>query len=343
MSSSKAPPGKANAKKAPPIPLAQELHVDVDLRRLHEACNQVGDEIIPFMKRVKAELTRVKDGDQDGVPMVNFFVSDRISYHDARMLFTVILPPYPFLRVIQLHHCGLDDDSMLFLVEFVNSYRPTPDRNPFGIQVLEIPGSKITARGAGYLGKLVSENNSIERLVLDFTPLGDDGAVALCDGFRWNSTLRYFSMQHCGVTAIGAAAVASRVIKGSNVRQLSLRGNRLEGAGVIEIGRALTVGTAIEELDIADTGFGYYTEAVEVLCEGITNNTSLSVVNLDLNTLIPLGPPSLLAAIKSNRRIVSMPVSERMDGQLYNEILDVLAQNKKEADKERKRKARAKK
>lgn len=343
MSKKAPPPGQGKGKgsaKPPPIPVARELEVDVDLRRLLESSNLAGDGISNFMKRAKSELLRVKEGEQEDIPQFVLFVSDKISYNEARALFTIVLPPYPYLRVVQLHHCGLDDDSMLFLVEFVRSYKPTPDRNPFGIRILEIPGSKITARGAGYIGKMMSENSTIERLVIDFTPLGDDGAKALCEGLRWNGTLLHLSMQYCGITAGSADIIASRVIKGSNVRHLSLRGNLLEGPGVKELGSALSVGTKIEELDLADTGFGFFGDAIEVLCEGIESNSSLSVINLDLNTLVPLGPVSLLAAIKKNRRIVSMPISERMEAAIYNEILDVLAQNKKEADKERKRKAK---
>lgn len=341
MSKVKQPPGKQKVKQ-PVISVAQELHVDVDLRRLYEACNQIGDEIAPFMKRIKAELLRVKEGEQEGVPQVPLFISERISYDDARTLFSSILTVYPFLRVIQLHHCGLDDDSMLFLVEYIKSYRPTPDRNPFGIQVLEIPGSKITSRGAGYVGKLMSENSTIERLVVDFTYFGDEGAQALCEGLRWNGSLKYFSMQHCNITGTGMNVVASRVIKGSNVKYLSLRGNPLGEEGIVEIGRALAIGTQIEELDLADTSFGSSVEAIQVLGEGMEASTSLRMINLDLNSLAPTGPSTFLAVIQKNRRIYVMPISERTDPKIYGEILDVLALNKKEADRERKKKSKGK-
>lgn len=341
MSAKKLPPGKQKSKQQPTITLAQELHVDVDLRHLHEACSQVGGpELVPFMKRVKAELMRVKEGDQEGVPQVNLFVSDSISFPRVQRLFTTILGPYPFLRAIELHHCGLDDDSILCLTGFIKSYSPSPDRNPFGIQILEIPGSKITTRGAGYLGKLLGDNSTIERFVIDFTPLSDDGVKALCDHLRWNGTLKHLSMQYCGITAVGAALIASRAIKGSNIRHLSLRGNKLEGDGVTEIGRALAVGTRIEELDLADTGFGHYIDAIEVLCDGIEKCISLSSINLDLNTLTRNAPSSLLNAMTKNKHIVAMPISERVDAESYNQILDVLAQNKREMDKERKKRDR---
>lgn len=339
MSGSKAVSGKQVTKAPQTISVAQELHVDVDLRHLYEACSQSGGvELVPFMKRVKAELLRVKEGDQEGVPQVNLFVCECFPFSRAQRLFGSILRPYPFLRAIELHHCGLDDDCMLCLTEFIKTYKPTLDRNPFGIQVLEIPGSKITTRGASYLGKMLGDNSTIERLVIDFTPLEDDGVSALCESLRWNGTLKHLSMQYCEISAVGASLIASRVIKSSNVRHLSLRGNKLGANGVIEIGHALMVGLKIEEIDLADTSFGQHVDAVEVLCEGIEKSPSLTSVNLDLNTLTRNAPNSLLIAITKNKRIVSMPVSERINVETYNEILDVLAQNKKEMDKGRKKK-----
>lgn len=338
MSAKKLPPGKQKAKQQQAITVAQELHVDVDLRHLHEACTQAGGpELLPFMKRVKAELMRVKEGEQEGVPQVNLLVFDPISYPRVQRLFSTILAPYPFLRAIEFHHCGLDDDSILCLTEFIKSYSPSPDRNPFGIQILEIPGSKITTRGASYLGKLLGDNSTIERFVMDFTPLTDDGVSALCEHLCWNGSLQHLSLQYCGIGAVGADIIASRAIKGSNIRCLLLRGNKLEGEGVIEIGRALTVGTRIEELDLADTSFGHYVDAVEALADGIEKSSSLSCINLDLNTLTQNAPSSLLVSITKNKHIVRMPISERVDAEMYNKILDVLTQNKKEMDKERKK------
>ncbi|CCW64621.1 unnamed protein product [Phytomonas sp. EM1] len=325
---------KVGAKKEPAkdhqISIAQELHVDVDLRRLHESCAQLSEEIIPFMKRVKIELIRTKEGEMKDVPQVPLFIYEKLPLHDSKLLFSVVLPPYPYLRVIQLHHCELADDGVLSLVEFLKAYKPSTEKNPFGIECLELPGCNIGPRGASYLASVFCENFTIKRLMLDFNPIGDKGIEALCNGLRWNTKLTDLSLQYCEISYSGAPFIAASVIECSNVKILSLRGNySLQDSGVLYLARALNVGLRLEELDLADVGFGSSAETIDALCEGIENSASLISVNLDLNTLIPSGPQSLLIAITNNKRIVKLVVSERVDPDVYKEILDALSVNNK--------------
>lgn len=342
MSQAKQPPAKTDAKKAPPpILLAQELHVDTDLRRLHDACGQLSDFIVPFARRIRSELTRVRDGDQEGIPRVDLFIYSAIPYEEMKLMCSVVLPAYPYLREVRLHHCSIGDDGVLVLAEFIKLYKPTPDRNPFGIEVLELPGCGIGPRGGSYLGTLLSSNATITRLVLDFnTDLGDKGVEELCAGLRWNSVLEVLSLQYCGLTLLGAPAVSGSVIKGSNVKDLSLRGNHIMDAGIVDIGRALGVGTNLEQLDLADTCFGARPETVEVLCEGMETSTSLKGVNLDHNTLAPASAQAILSAIRKNSNIASLVISDRVDPVVYKEILDVMVDNyrKSNAGKKKKKK-----
>lgn len=337
MSKKPAPKGGAKPKVAP-ITVAQELHVDTDLRRLVEACGQLGEAFTPFMKRVRGELSRVKEGEQEGVPQVPLFVHEKVSYDDAKRLFETVLPPYPYLRVLQFHHSELGDDSVLALTGFLRSYKPAPELNPFAVETLELPGCAIGSRGAGYLGRVLSENRTITQLVLDFNPLGDAGAKAIADGLRWNGTLSHLSMQYCDIGAAGAGSVATGVVKGSNVTALSLRGNPLGAEGVKSIGQALGVGMRLSTLDLADTDFGASSEAVEVLCEGLETSSSLTTVNIDLNTLVPTAPQAVLTALRKNPSLVDVVVSERMDDEAYRELLDIVSDRRAKAAGGKKRK-----
>ncbi|CCW66739.1 unnamed protein product [Phytomonas sp. Hart1] len=319
------------------VSIAQELHVDVDLRRLHESCSQLSEEIIPFMKRVKIELIRTKEGEMRDIPQVPLFIYEKIPLHDSKLLFSVVLPPYPYLRVIQLHHCEIMDDGVLSLAEFLRTYKPSKEKNPFGIECLELPGCNIGPRGASYLSSVFCENTTIKRLKLDFNPIGDGGIEALCNGFRWNTKLVDLSLQYCEISHSGAPFIAASVIECSNVKRLSLRGNHsLQDSGVLYLARGLNVGLQLEELDLADVGFGASAETIDALCEGIENSASLISVNLDLNTLTPSGPQSLLTAISGNERILKLVVSERTDPDVFKKILDVLSANNKGMKKKEK-------
>ncbi|RNF06753.1 uncharacterized protein Tco025E_07493 [Trypanosoma conorhini] len=338
---SKNPPAQKEKLKAVVISTAQELNVDVDLRRLHEACSSLGDYIAPFMKRVRLELQRVKDGEQADVPVVPLFIHGAIPYGEIKTLFLDVLSTYPFLRVIQLHRCAVGDDGILTIVEFIRSYRPSPDRNPFGIQCLEVPECLIGPAGAKHIAKLLSESDTITRCMLDFNPLGDAGAQAIANAVRWNGTLEDLSLQYCGVGASGAEALAEGVLRCSNVRVFSLRGNPIGPEGMKRIGAALGIGGRIEAIDVAGTGFGGSYQAVEAFCQGAESSVSLTAVDMDYNVLVPEAAALIASVVSRNKRLVQFRVNERMDAQQFLMIQNALEQNGKGAKKKKKRRSKA--
>ncbi|KAK7197350.1 Leucine Rich repeat [Novymonas esmeraldas] len=335
-----AKPGKKEAKAAAPvITVAQDLHVDADLRRLQEACAALGDPLAPFAKRLKGELTRVKDGDQEGVPQVPLFVRGELPLGDLKTLCTAALRPYPFLRVVQLHHALLGDDGILILCEFLREYKPLPDRNPFGIQRLELPGCAISPRGCRYLGGYLRSNATVTRLVLDFNPLEDAGVQELCTGLQWNSCVTSLSLQYCGISATGASHIASRIVKESNVSALSLRGNPLSDKGVEEVAKAVCVSSKLEEVDLADTAFTGDADAVLALCEAIEGSTALRIVDVALCTLTPSASECLLRALQASKHVTALRVSERTDPTVYQQVVDISATRSQAGKKKGKKKA----
>ncbi|RNF10869.1 hypothetical protein TraAM80_01253 [Trypanosoma rangeli] len=330
-------PSQKGKFKAVVISVAQELNVDVDLRRLHEACSSLGDYIAPFMKRVRLELQRVKDGEQADVPMVPLFIHSPIPYGEIKILFLDVLSSYPFLRIIQLHRCAVGDDGILTIVEFIRSYKPSPDRNPFGIQCFEVPECLIGHAGAKHIAKLLSENETITRCVLDFNPLGDAGARAIANAVRWNGTLEDLSLQYCGIGSSGAEALAEGVLRCSNVRVFSLRGNSIGPEGIKPIGMALSIGGRIDAIDVAGTSFGGSYQAVEAFCQGVESSVSLTAVDMDYNLLVPEAASLIASVISRNKRLVQFCVNERMEAQQFLMIQNALEQNGKGTKRKKKR------
>ncbi|EKF30618.1 hypothetical protein MOQ_005569 [Trypanosoma cruzi marinkellei] len=316
---------------------AQVLNVDVDLRRLHEACGSLGEYILPFMKRLKLELQRVKDGEQTDVPTVPLFIHGEIPYTEIKQLFLDVLSTYPFLRVMQLHHCAIGDEGILTIVDFIRSYRPSPDRNPFGIQCLELLECLIGPTGAKYIAKLLSENETLTRFLLDFNPLGDAGAEAIGKAMLWNGTLEDLSLQYCNIGASGANALAEGVLRCSNVRVFSLRGNPIGPEGIKAIGAALSIGNRINSLDIAGTGFGGSYPAVEAFCQGAESSPSLTSVDMDYNLLAPEAGSLIASLISKNKRLVQFRVNERMEASEFLTIQNTLEQNMRNAKKKKKK------
>lgn len=341
MATKKAAAQSKATAAAPMITVAQELHVDTDLRRLLEACSAFGEQFAPFAKRVKAELARVKEGEQTGVPQIPLFVRGEVTPGELKALCNDALRPYPYLRVIQLHHCRIGDDGVLTLCEFLQRYEPLPDHNPFGIQRLELPGCDIGPRGCRRLGTFLSNNATVEGLVLDFNPLQDAGVQELCNGLRWNSSVTSLSLQYCDIGPLGADHLASHVVKEANVSTLSLRGNHVGDPGLDEISKAICVTSKIADLDLADTGCGGDTAAVLSLCEAIESTSTLRVVDVDMNTFSLSATESLLRSFQASKSVKTLRIGERTDAAVYKQIVDLSASRSSTGKGKKKRKKKS--
>jgi len=331
--------GKGEKEKKAKANLAQEFHVDADLRKLYELSTKVKfniDAAAPFLKKVKNEAQLIKDGEQTDLPQIPLFLTEPIDYAGCKAL-VGILDSYPWLRQIQLYHCRIGNDGAMVLAEFIKTYKPPSDRNPFSIELLELPECDIGPQGAQCLGRAMTQNESIRVLNLDFNPLGDEGAAHLGDGLRWNSTLETLSLRYCDITSVGAECVAKFIIRSSSVKNLSLRGNPLGPVGMPHIARALAKNAYLTRIDLADTGFGIDLDAIESLRDGIESNDSLEAVDLNLNSLVPAGLQLLIDVLRTKPKLCEFHIYERISEVVFKDVLDTVAANIKLMKKKKKK------
>lgn len=327
------------------VNLALERRADLDLKLFNENCNKILaklgpnalDTVSAFTKRARAELIAIRDEKQLDPPAFPLFVIEPMPYESVRGFFGA-LEAYPWLRVVSLHNAQIGDDGAMVIAEFLQGYQPTPDRNPFGIEVLELPMCRITPKGAAYLGNVLAQNETVKTLQLDFNPLGDAGAAALGDGIKWNASLQKVSLQYCDIGPQGGEAVSKFFVRSSSVSDLSLRGNPLGPSGVTAIGRSLAKNAYLTKLDLADTCFGIDIEAVEALRDGIEGNETLESIDIDMNSIVPAGVQLLLETLKLKPKIINFVVYERIGEAVYRDILDTVAANQKLAKKKAKSK-----
>lgn len=302
------------------------------------------DAVAPFVKRVKTELEAIKNGEQFEIPQIPLFVYplpnvEKMDFQVCRSLLTV-LESYQWLRRIQLYHCAIGDDGAMLVAEFLKVYKPSAAQNPFGIEILELPECGIGPRGAGYLGRVLTQNETVKVLNLDFNPLGDEGAANLGDGLKWNSTVEKLSLKYCNIGQLGGEAVGKFIVRSSSVKELYLRGNPLEAHGVTHIARSLAKNAYLVKLDLADTSFGIDLEAVEALRDGIESNDSLESVDLNLNSIVPAGVQLLLEMLRPKTKLTQFDIYERISDVVFRDVLDVVAQHQKEMKRKNKGKGR---
>jgi hypothetical protein len=325
--------GKAKAN------MAMEFHADLDLKRLYDASTKTKanmEPVGPFLKKVKNEIQLIKDGEQLETPTFPLFLTEPLEYPATKALFSM-LESYPWLRQIQLYHCKVGDDGAMVIAEFLKVYKPPGDRNPFGIEMLELPECDIGPAGAQHLGRALTQNESVRVLNLDFNRLGDEGAANLGDGLKWNSTLEKLSMKYCDVGPIGGECVAKFIVRSSSVNDLSLRGNQLGPAGVTQIARALGKNAYLVRLDLADTGFGIDLEAIEALRDGLESNDSLEAVDVNLNSMVPAGLQLLIEMLKAKPKLCEFSIYERISEVVFKDALDTVQNNIKVMKKKKKK------
>ena len=325
--------------------LAMLNHCDIHLKNLKRGLTSTKantQAIEPFIKKVDEKLkaiTNPQDPDLD-VPVFPCFVHERMEFDTCMTLFNAFTADgnvYPWLRQVSLYHCHIGDEGAMVVADFIRNYTPEPSKNPFGIELLELPENDISAKGAQYLGRMLAQNETVKTLILDFNPLGDDGVGLLGDGLKWNSTLEVLSMQHCDVGPEGGELIGKYIVRSSSVKNLSVRGNPLGPHGVTHIARSLAKNAYLEELDLADTSFGIDLVAIEALRDGIEGNESLTAVDLNFNSLVPAGVQLLLEMLKPKHKITKFVLFERISEVVFKEVIDTLQNNQKMMKKKKKK------
>eukprot|EP00760_Papus_ankaliazontas_P035219 PhM_4_TR7681/c0_g1_i1/m.74219 len=325
-------PPKDGKGGKPKVSLALETHADIDLKRIVDTYPKIAakynlDVITSVYSRVKAELNAVREGTQLDVPKFPIIVTEPMTYDGVRALLAV-LESYPWLRQLSLWRCHVGDDGAMLVAEFLKyKFKVIPEKNPWGVEIIELPENSIGPRGAGFIGRMLTPNETVKVLNLDFNPIGDEGAQYLGDGLKWNSTLETLSLQYCGIGPIGGEALGTFVVRSSSVKDLRLRGNPLGPHGVTQIAHALAKNAYLTRLDLADTSFGIDLEAVEALRDGIESNDTLESLDLNLNSIVPAGVSMLVEIIPKKPKLTRMELYERIGQAVFNEAMTAITNN----------------
>ena len=61
----------------------------------------------------------------------------------------------------------------------------------------------IVITGASCLGELLKVNNSLQKLIMSWNDIGDDGMSSVADGLQYNKSLTLLGVHHCGLSVKG--------------------------------------------------------------------------------------------------------------------------------------------
>jgi hypothetical protein len=162
----------------------------------------------------------------------------------------------------------------------------------------------IADDGAKALADALKSNTTLTSLYLDRQSIQDDGAKALADALKSNTALRTLRLDTNSIQNEGVTALAHALKENTALRTLHLDNNSIEDAGAKALAEALKNNTNLTTLhlhknSIEDVG-------AKALAEAFKNNTTLRTLRLDNNCIGDNGAKALAEALKNNSTLTSL-------------------------------------
>jgi len=162
----------------------------------------------------------------------------------------------------------------------------------------------IGDKEAKELAEALTKNSFVTTLNLRKTTrdknnyIGPDGAKALADVLKSNTTIRYFDIANHKIGANGAIDFAGLLIANRSLENLNLSNNKIGDVGALQLGGALQHNAALKNLNLSKNQFNYM--GATSLAKGLEHNKHIVDLNLAGNIIEDRGVDSLVGALKTN-------------------------------------------
>jgi hypothetical protein len=164
------------------------------------------------------------------------------------------------------------------------------------------------------LQTLIAELNKTDELELHNEALNDDDMQVLAKVLPCCLRLKTIVLRTCGITAIGAQALATGLLLNDSVIGVNLDQNNIGDAGATAFGTLLGKKNLLTRLYLANNAIS--SDGANKLAKGLENNNRLQILALDSNHNIGFqGLVSLAAHLSKNTSLTklvlkSIPVDE---------------------------------
>uniref|UniRef100_A0A8B9NDW8 Leucine rich repeat containing 45 n=1 Tax=Accipiter nisus TaxID=211598 RepID=A0A8B9NDW8_9AVES len=140
-----------------------------------------------------------------------------------------LLPGAAPFAELALGDCGLSEEGVKLLLHGLCSNTT--------VKSLDLKGNNLRTVGAEALGKLLRQNKSIRRLILEWNSLGmwEEGFSFFCQGLGANNFLQRLDLRNNQINHQGAGELAVALKQNASLQELDLRWNNIGLLG----GRAL--------------------------------------------------------------------------------------------------------
>jgi len=296
---------------------------------------------VPKLAKMNEIISRKDEGEE--VKQWNFDSEfDTMSF---RILFqTLRQVNFTEIDAIRVWKCNGGDESVRSLCYYLDTEQDVNLKE--WVKELAFTDNGVTPLGCEFLGRTLGPNGNkfINKLVLDYNKFGALGVEKLSLGLSQNFTLRYLSLNYCGIGPEGGQYIAHILIFVKSVLEiLELKGNDLGDAGVIEVFKGARRAKALKHLDVFDNKFTLNKkdapEVLRALRELFAANTTLASYDLGANRISDEGEKDLIQDMveKGHTHLQSVLVTERCKAETFEALQIQLSKGKGKKKKGKKK------
>ena len=132
-----------------------------------------------------------------------------------------------------------------------------PIAEQFSASGIYLTSKGLTAHDATVVAEILKSNTSVTKVNLyGNKEIGDEGAKALAEALKVNTTVKELFLQLCGIGDDGAAAFAEALRSNTSLTELHLGGCNIGDDGAAALAEALRSNTSVTRLNLQRNGIG---------------------------------------------------------------------------------------
>ncbi|EEU04126.1 leucine-rich repeat-containing protein [Dictyostelium discoideum AX4] len=225
------------------------------------------------------------------------------------------------IRKLAFDSCPIGDQGVVYLSDVLESNQC--------IRQLDLQ-SCGSVNGLEYLGRALSNNQTLEKLIWSYNQSNYTSVMCLSNGLRNpHSQMKSLIMKGCDIEGWGALSLADTLAINKSLKELDLGSNQFGDAGAITLASKLNSHPSLSILDLSSNLIS--TEGFDKILFSLESNTTLTNLNLSRNQLdlsIPLN--YLTSSLAFNKTLTSLNLSEcNLQNSHFIQISIALQSNKK--------------
>jgi Ran GTPase-activating protein (RanGAP) involved in mRNA processing and transport len=204
----------------------------------------------------------------------------------------------PRVKVCRIQHSSFDDRHARRLASALSE-----NGNIKKLEFYKCP--RLTSKGMAILAETISKTKNLTRLDLAAVSIGNEGLLAIATLLEDQSSCNLDWLSLEGVTCDGHERISlgswsvlfGAALANPKLKYLDLTRNDLSRDHMVELGRHLRCNATLESLILTRNPIG--DAGVEVLCEALGDNTSLTLLSLGDCDVSNRGLSSLAACLRN--------------------------------------------